>query len=226
MRFRVLIVDQVAASRAAIERLLSDAGHFVTSVSGFSEAKQRLVLTTPDILVTTLKLGAYNGIQLVLRGRANGGTMPAIVIHDVHDPVLEREATNAGAVYLTLPLDNPSFEALVERLLTSAPPNTTSTVPRKWPRKQAGVAVAVSGDEARVVDVSYGGLRFEMSNAPDEALWRVGNVDIPNVGPVPIHPVWARGSDHGPGRWWCGAEVDAADESTADAWRRFVDSLS
>ena len=226
MPFRVLIADPVPETREAIERTLTGLGHFVTSVSNFQEAKQRVLLAPPDLLVTALKLGAYNGIQLVLRAHADNPAMGAIVMDEVMDPVLEREATNAGAVYLTKPVDEPALASLVDRLLNSANAQTSSTVARKWPRKHAGVDVAISGDTAKVVDVSYGGLRLELSGVPEEALLTIAALAIPNVGTVAIHPVWARVAAGGSHRWWCGAEVDASDEYSVGAWRRFVDSLS
>jgi len=226
MPFRVLIADPVPETREPLERTLTGLGHFVTSVSTFQEAKQRVLMAPPDLLVTVLKLGAYNGIQLVLRAHADNPALGAIVLDDVIDPVLEREATNAGALYLTKPVDQESFAALVERLLNTAHAQASSTVARKWPRKNAGLDVGVSGDVAKVVDVSYGGLRLELSGVPDEALLTIAAVAIPNVGVVSIHPVWARMAAGGSHRWWCGAEGDSSDERAVGTWRRFVDSLA
>jgi len=223
MPFRLLIVDPVPQSREAVERVLTGMGHYATTVSTFQEAKQRLGFAPPDLLVTAVKLGAYNGIQLVLRARP---AVSALVIDDGCDPVLEKEATSAGAVYLTRPLDDASLVAVVERLLRDAPAHGSSTVARRWPRKHADMPVDVSGDVARVVDVSYGGLRLELSGAPDDALMTITAVAIPSVGVVAIHPIWARVAAGGTPRWWCGAEVDANDEQYGDVWRTFVDSLN
>src|SRR4051812_44794526 len=225
MPFRVLIVDHGAESRAAIERLLVAGGHLVTTVSGYHEAKQRLLFVRPDLLVTPLKLGAYNGIQLVLRARSEGSSLPAVVVHDALDHVLERETINAGAAFLGGPLNESAFVALVEQLLRGVHDAADSAIQRKWPRKAAGVAVAVRGAAVTLLDVSYGGLRLELLGAPDETLGRIEAIDIPHVGTIPIQPVWALGGSVGSSRWWCGAEVRAAD-GAADAWRRFVDSLA
>lgn len=230
MAFRVLVVGPASESKATVERVLADAGNFVSSVSDFHEAKQRLLLVLPDLLVTTLKLGAYNGIQLVLRAHADDRSMPAIIVHDISDPVLEREAAGAGAIYITVPIDETSFAELVDRLLTPPradhPSGVPAPVPRKWPRKRAEVSVDVNGDEARVVDVSYEGMRLELSGVPDEMLATIETVAIPAVGTILVHPVWARGGALGSHRWWCGAEVDFADDAMTGAWRRFVDSLA
>ncbi|HXD20687.1 MAG TPA: hypothetical protein VN654_26915 [Vicinamibacterales bacterium] len=224
MPFRLLIVDPAPPSREAVERVLTTGtGNFATTVSSFQEAKQRMALAPPDLLVTAVKLGAYNGIQLVLRSTPE---TPSVVIDDTYDPVLEREAASAGAIYLTRPLDDTALAAVVDRLLRDAPQQASSTVARRWPRKHADMCVGVSGDEARVIDVSYGGLRLELTGAPDEALLTIAAVAIPSVGVVAIHPIWARVAAGGTSRWWCGAEVEAGDQQHDDVWRRFVDSLN
>jgi len=223
MPFRFLVVDADAASRAAIERMLTSAGNLVTSVDGFEEGQQRLIYAPPDLLVTAVKLGAHNGLHLVLRARADHPEMPAIVVHTKRDEVLEAEATNAGATYLTAPLDEERFIELVDELLAASASKPSSAVPRRWPRKQVTVRARVGDNEARVVDVSYGGLRLEIRSI-DHPLSHLATIDIPSVGVVAVHPVWARGG--GPlGRWWCGAEVDA-EHQTSGLWRQFVDSLN
>jgi len=223
MPFRLLIVDPELPSRDAVERVLTGTGHFATSVSTFQDEKQRFALAPPDLLVTAVKLGAYNGIQLVLRASPD---LPAVVIDDSYDPVLEKEALGAGAVYLTRPVDDEALVAVVERLLRDTPAQPSATVARRWPRKNAGMTVDVSGDAARVVDVSYGGLRLELTGTPDEALLTIEAIAIPTIGVVAIHPIWARVAAGGTPRWWCGAEVDVSDEQSGDVWRRFVDSLN
>ena len=224
MPFRLLIVDPEPPSREAVERVLTTGtGNFATTASSFQEAKQRIALAPPDLLVTTVKLGPYNGIQLVLRSMPE---TPSVVIDDAYDPVLAKEATSAGAIYLTRPLDDTALAAVVDRLLRDASQQPSSTVPRRWPRKHADMPVDVSGDAARVVDVSYGGLRLELTGAPDEALLTIAAVAIPSVGVVAIHPIWARVAAGGTPRWWCGAQVEIGDGQNDDVWRRFVDSLN
>jgi DNA-binding response OmpR family regulator len=223
MPFRVLVVDHDSASRAAMDRMLSAAGNMVTSVAEFEAAEERLVYAPPDLLVTAVKLGAHNGIHLVLRAQADHPHTQAIVTHTDDDPVLEEEATSAGAIYVKVPVDEARFMALVDGLLAESSLPQSSRVVRRWPRKQVKVRARVGNNEAHVVDVSYGGLRLEIGTI-DHPLSRLATIDIPKLGCLPVHPVWARGGG-AVGRWWCGAEVDADDEHASDKWRRFVDSL-
>ena len=223
MPFRLLIVNTDPTSRAAMEQMLSTAGNMVTSVAEFEDAEERLVYAPPDLLITAVKLGSYNGIHLVLRAHADHPETQAIVMHTEDDPVLESEASSAGATYVRLPVGEAQFVALVEEMLSTSRLPPSSRVPRRWPRKQVKVSARVGNNDANVVDVSYGGLRIEIGTI-DYPLSRLGSVDIPSLGCLPVHAVWARGGG-AVGRWWCGAEIDEADEHVSSAWRRFVDSL-
>src|SRR5258705_5762767 len=160
MPIRLLIVDPASPSLEAVERVLTGMGHSATTVSTFHEAKQHLVLAPPDLLVTAVKLGAYNGIQLVLR--ANAG-ISSLVIDDAYDPVLEREATSAGAVYLVRPIEDGSLAAVVERLLGDARPQPSPTVTRRWPRKHADMPVDVTGGRGNGIPVRCWGPALEPS---------------------------------------------------------------
>ena len=223
MPFRLLVVNTDPDSRAAMDRMLSTAGNMVTAVAEFDQAEERLVYAPPDLLITAVKLGSYNGIHLVLRAQADHPHTQAIVVHTEDDPVLAEEATSAGARYVTLPVDETRFVGLVNELLAESTLPQSSRVVRRWPRKQVKLRARVGNNDANVVDVSYGGLRLEIGTI-DHPLSRLGAIDIPSLGCLPVHPVWARGGG-AVGRWWCGAEVDATDQHASDAWRRFVDSL-
>lgn len=61
------------------------------------ESGRRGLAGHPDVLITELKLGAYNGLQLVSRGHG-GGTL-AIVIGP-RDPYFEHDAQTLGALYI------------------------------------------------------------------------------------------------------------------------------
>ena len=67
----------------------------------------------PDLLVTDVRLGAYNGVHLVVRAHTDNPSMPALVMDVHHDRVLENEAKKAGAVYVGEPLDAGPLVALV-----------------------------------------------------------------------------------------------------------------
>jgi hypothetical protein len=104
-----------------------------------------------------------------------------------------------------------------------------SPVERKYPRKELSSPVSgrLGPNDARILDLSYGGLRLELAAATDEAVMR-GEcaVFVPDVGvSVPTTPVWTRRPRPG-APWWCGVAVQAADTPEFTAWRKFVDGAS
>lgn len=92
-----LIVTPDASDRGLLTDALRGLGADVDVAYDFHDAKQRLTLTPPDVLITDLRLAAYNGLHLVLRARAVRPQMKAFVLTRTPDPVLQYEATQLGA---------------------------------------------------------------------------------------------------------------------------------
>jgi hypothetical protein len=96
---------------------------------------------------------------------------------------------------------------------------------RRWPRKPAGLPATVSQASARVVDLSYGGLRLELAGSPADFTEPV-DVALPTLG-LSIKAVlrWAKPIE-AEGTWWCGAEVAPGDSEAQQTLRGVVDSLN
>ena len=73
----VLVVYADPEDRERTVVLLEAAGYQVAAASNFEEAKQFLATETPDVLITDLRLGSYNGLHLVLRSRTDHPDMAA-----------------------------------------------------------------------------------------------------------------------------------------------------
>jgi len=101
---RVLIVDDDEALLRTLERLVSSEGYEVIACSRFEEAKQYLTRETPDVLVTDVRLGLFNGLQLVFLLREEHPDLPMIVLSAWDDPTLRKEAEKCGARYLVKPV--------------------------------------------------------------------------------------------------------------------------
>lgn len=110
----VLIVDDDCATRIGLCELLEDAGFECTAAASFHDARASLRTSTPDLIITDIRLNAYNGLQLVI---ARPRTMPAIVITAFADPVLEAEATRSGAWFIRKPLNAAQLPWLVRKML-------------------------------------------------------------------------------------------------------------
>jgi DNA-binding NtrC family response regulator len=109
--------------------LLEAAGYRVLSAGSFDEAKQVLALEGPDLLITGVRLGPYNGLHLVLRSRSDHPDMAAIVTSRHRDAVLEQEARRQNAGFVVRPVADDEFLAEVSRSLARtlhAPPAPTA----------------------------------------------------------------------------------------------------
>jgi DNA-binding NtrC family response regulator len=108
----ILLVETDPGQRAATKDVLQSAGFQISCASSYSEAKRMLAASPPDMLITGLRLGEYNGLQLVLRTRVQYPEMAAIVTSETSDRVLEAEAERQCAQFLVRPLET-------DRLLTA-----------------------------------------------------------------------------------------------------------
>jgi DNA-binding NarL/FixJ family response regulator len=100
----VMVADDDASFRAGLEEILQTAGFEVVAFGCFEDAHAYLEDHTPDVVVSDVRLGAYNGVQLVLLARARQPASRAVVISAFDDPFLRKEARRAGACYLLKPV--------------------------------------------------------------------------------------------------------------------------
>lgn len=215
---QILIVGTSAERSAAMANLLVESGHDVISALGFTEAVHALVDRSPDLLISEVRLGAFNGLHLVIRCRTTHPAMRTIILDRTYDSGLEFDAQRYGATYLVEPVDAVELLAQVSRMRAEINPH------RRWPRKQlAGDSLVahVAHGPARVVDLSYGGLRLELLEKADVAAGF--DVAIPGFGiTLRAKPVWTCPAPSG---WFCGAELSEVNPQALSVWRRLVDSV-
>jgi CheY-like chemotaxis protein len=225
MPYRILVVEPDPRSCTATERLLSDAGYLTVVVRTFGDATRLLAADCPDMLVTAVRLGAFNGLHLVLRCRSDYPYLPAIVTGGDEDPFLAGEVTRYGARFVPNSVEPERFLRVVSEMLAGRSPQAPLG-DRRWPRKPAGLPATVSQAQARVVDLSYGGLRLELEGSPADVQEPM-DVDFPTLGlSIKAVPRWTKPVDEVQGSWWCGAEVAPGDSEALKTWRGLVDSLA
>src|SRR6476659_4925670 len=115
MRARVLVVDDDEGYLAGIKELLEGAGYEMLVANTFEEGKRVLQDNAPDLMIVDVRLGAFNGLQLISTGQVR---IPAVVVTGFDDPVLRADAQTFGASYLVKPV-SPSFQKC-SRLLRPA----------------------------------------------------------------------------------------------------------
>ncbi len=171
----------------------------------------------PEALVTDVQLGDYNGLHLVAIAQVEHPRTTCVVIGP-RDPALQSESYHLGARYLVEPIEADRVASILAELVATPRPQ------RRWPRKRPvhEVPTFVSGIEARIVDVSYGGAGIEVygDELPGETL----QLTVPGTGiAVPVERVWARRTAKAQ-PMACGVALRR--DSAVDAqWRSFVDAL-
>ncbi len=114
----ILVVDDDQAALAGLVELLKTAGYEATGCRQFEQAVKTLASTQPDLLIVDVRLGEFNGLHLIVRSRQSHPRMASIVISAHADPIIEREAANAGAsAFLLKPLNLGQFLTTVASVL-------------------------------------------------------------------------------------------------------------
>ena len=114
-RQKILIVDDDASLLDALERSFLEAGQDVRAYSKFEEARRVLQSTRFDALITDVRLGAFNGLQLAVIGRDTYPDMRLIVFSGFDDPVLRTEAEHVGATYIVKPVTGAQLLHILQR---------------------------------------------------------------------------------------------------------------
>ena len=95
---------------------------------------------------------------------------------------------------------------------------------RRWPRKKPidPLVVRITDRSARVLDLSYEGVRIETSEATE--LPAPLKIVFPDSGvAIEAQPIWCQPSPVG--SWWCGARISGLGQSAQQTWRQLVDAV-
>jgi len=113
---QILLVEDDGALLEALTRALeTDEEQEVTACGTFEEARRRLREQSFDVLLTDVRLGAFNGIQLAVLAKDVNPATQLIVFSGFDDDVLRAEAAHLGAVYLVKPV----YAAQLRELISS-----------------------------------------------------------------------------------------------------------
>jgi DNA-binding NtrC family response regulator len=101
---RILVVEDDSPLLAAVDRALTEAGEAVVGCADFNTARAALRDGRFDAMITDVRLGDYNGLQLAVMARDLQPDIRIIVYSGYNDPVLREEADRIGATYLVKPV--------------------------------------------------------------------------------------------------------------------------
>ncbi len=215
---RVLVVSGQPQRRQELLSWLTADGYDVEVAAGFPGARSSIDARKPDLLVTDVKLDAYNGLHLAIWTRGRQLATQTVLIGEP-DLVLQKEAERERTVYLTPPLDEREFLAVVADVLEAHRS-------RRSPRKRVALDAIVDGAFASVVDLSYEGVCIALHDAEGLALPPDFELQLPAYDIVcRVQRVWTGRPFNSQSVLLCGAALSAVAGSAASPWRHLVDSI-
>lgn len=116
----VLVVYGNTAGLASLVEPLRKAGYRAVGTDTFETARRLLHTQWYDLLITDLRLAAYNGLHLVLHSRVVNPAAAAMVLTAIPDVSSEIEARRLGAHYIASPVGPESLLTLVGTVLERA----------------------------------------------------------------------------------------------------------
>jgi ActR/RegA family two-component response regulator len=219
MQGSVLVVEPDSEQALALRDALLEDGRAVQVADTFQAGVKTLAAGGVGVLVTAVRLAAFNGLHLIARTRALYPHVRCIVIGLASDR--SRDIDRLGVPFFEKPVDGDTIVAAVSHEIDQA----AAQPQRRWPRKPVHLAAVVSDADLEIIDLSYGGLRLQGGRTPV----RVGTeltVRVPSLG-VSVTAVarWTKPLIED-GVSWCGAEILDPSSGTMNDWRGVVDSLS
>jgi len=115
---RILVVDDEHDLRALLQRYLSDQGYAVRTLDGGQQLERLLGRERFDVLVLDVMMPGEDGLSLCRRLRAQGETIPIVMLTARGDPLDRIIGLEMGADdYLPKPFNPRELQARIEALI-------------------------------------------------------------------------------------------------------------
>ena len=121
---RILVVHSSEPAAAALASVLRDAGYDAQSVTTFDAALKEVTAQCPDLLVTSVRLGSFNGLHLSLRCHSLHPDLPILVVGMGSDATLATDAAGYDVRFIVNP-PPPRLVATVRDMLANVSVQTT-----------------------------------------------------------------------------------------------------
>lgn len=144
-----LVVDSDSRCVRTLAMALRREGMDVLEATSFQEGKSFILSQPPDILVVDIRLGQFNGLQLLMRAQVDRPDIQAIITSPVPDPVLEAETRRFGGIFMIKPIDPVHVVEAVRQSVPTRPlesamkPSEQAAPPSFFDRRQADRRVVV-----------------------------------------------------------------------------------
>ena len=128
---KVLVVDADSESVRALGAAFRGRGCEPLEATSFEEAKRLWIAEHPPMLIADVRLGQFNGLQLLLRAKADRPDVVAVITCAIDDKVLEAETRRFGGTFVVKPVTADEICATLLRSLSNSfflagdPPSAT-----------------------------------------------------------------------------------------------------
>src|SRR5262245_17245330 len=114
---QILVVSNDNADLTAMLGVFASAGYSATGATTFEEAQRRLADESPDLVIADERLGAFNGLHVLLTARADRPNTGAIVTTPVENRGLEADARSLNVTCMVKPRTPSEWLGPVSRML-------------------------------------------------------------------------------------------------------------
>jgi DNA-binding response OmpR family regulator len=101
----VLLVDTDSQMRRMFSEALRQEGCAILEAATFEDGKRLWTRDKPEVLIVDVRLGQFNGLQLLMRARSDRPDLHAIITCPFQDAVLEAETNRFGGTFLLKPIE-------------------------------------------------------------------------------------------------------------------------
>ena len=108
-----LLVDDSAEVLEVTSRMLGAIGYHVVTAGGFTSARDVLRSKPVRLLVTDVRLGEFNGLQLAIEASLKGG-VDIVIITGWEDSSLHTQAAQIRAALCKKPFTQDTLEAAIK----------------------------------------------------------------------------------------------------------------
>lgn len=213
----VLVVDPDPLALHEIESTLSRRDYVVSGVTSAPHALSWLMRAPIDVLIASTQITSTRGVQLVISERMKHPELAAVLIGTDRDRALEMDARRHGFAFVARPFDPDQLLMVVAEQLAGIRRR------QRWPRKRLELPIParVGGQEAKLTNISYGGVGFEWTSE-DSTLPATLQIEISRAGLcLDGELVWSARGPSGLTSVGGAALVNSAHPPAE--WRRFVD---
>ena len=217
----ILVVDDDVDTLRGLLELLRSAGYRAAGAADPDAALHLVQTISFDLLIADIRLKAESGLRLIRRARREQPGIALVALTGSPDPEVEAEISRLGGTCSPKPMDPQRLLAIVGEKV-SGPGKQ-----RRWLRKPVagGFGAQIDGVPATVLEMSYGGLRLEVSMPPEKQPPPSIQVSLVTFGlSVRADVMWTNLVDPS-GTWMCGAALLETDPQANRAWRGVVDTL-